>query len=86
MSKPFQSGIVKWFSEHKGYGFIAREGAPDLFVHASDVRGPHEIGQPKLATGDQVSFLVIHNSKGDAAGEVRVNVRASDKTSHPRRD
>jgi CspA family cold shock protein len=64
-----ETGTVKWFSEQKGYGFIAREsGQRDIFVHHSAIVGD---GHTTLNEGDRVEFIVTQGQKGPAAGEVR---------------
>jgi len=54
-------GIVKWFNEAKGYGFIAREGGPDVFVHLSAIRAK---GYKSLKEGDEVEFEIEEGPKG----------------------
>ena len=60
-------GIVKWFSEKKGYGFIEQEDGKDLFVHHSAIDMP---GFKTLAEGDRVSFEVEETERGPAAKNV----------------
>jgi CspA family cold shock protein len=61
-------GIVKWFNEAKGFGFIEREdGAKDCFVHHSAIQGS---GFKTLAEGDRVEFDVVEGRKGPAAENV----------------
>lgn len=61
------TGVVKWFNTQKGYGFIAREGGPDVFVHYSAVVGT---GFRNLEEGDKVEFSIIEGPKGLQASEV----------------
>ena len=62
-----ESGTVKWFNGEKGYGFIAREGAEDVFVHYSAIQGE---GYKNLEEGQQVEFFVEQGSKGPQAANV----------------
>ena len=61
------NGIVKWFSETKGYGFIEQEDGPDVFVHHS---GINSAGFRTLNEGDQVTFDIEEGRKGPAAVNV----------------
>ena len=61
-------GTVKWFNAQKGFGFIAREGGPDVFVHHTAIVGT---GFKTLNEGDRVEYVVTQGQKGPAAGEVR---------------
>jgi len=54
-------GTVKWFNASKGYGFISREGADDVFVHHSAIQGE---GFKTLDEGQQVEFSVEQGPKG----------------------
>jgi CspA family cold shock protein len=60
-------GIVKWFSDQKGYGFIEQEGDKDVFVHHSAIAGS---GFKTLAEGDRVTFDVEQGDKGLTAKNV----------------
>lgn len=62
-----QIGTVKWFNNAKGYGFIAREGDTDVFVHFNAIAGD---GYRSLAEGDQVEFEVEQGPKGAQATKV----------------
>ncbi|MCH8497217.1 MAG: cold-shock protein [Marinobacter sp.] len=61
------TGTVKFFNETKGFGFITREGGPDVFVHFSAIQGN---GFKTLAEGQQVEFTVTQGQKGPQAENV----------------
>ncbi|MHB8771187.1 MAG: cold-shock protein [Syntrophales bacterium] len=61
-------GTVKWFNEQKGFGFIAKDGGGDLFVHYSAIQAG---GFKTLAEGQRVSFDVAQGQKGPAAENVK---------------
>jgi CspA family cold shock protein len=64
------TGIVKWFNDDKGYGFITPDdGGKDLFVHHSGVAGD---GFKSLAEGAKVEFEASEGQKGPQATDVRV--------------
>jgi CspA family cold shock protein len=63
------TGVVKWFNEQKGYGFIQRDGGKDIFVHHSALQGK---GSRTLAEGQKVTFEVEQTPKGEAAAQVSV--------------
>lgn len=67
MTDEVQEGVVKWFNSEKGYGFIAREGEKDIFVHYSDIAGK---GYRTLEEGQKVRFVVGDGRRGAAAKEV----------------
>jgi cold shock protein len=60
-------GTVKWFNESKGFGFLSREGGPDVFVHHSEIRAE---GFRTLNEGDRVRFEVVDSPKGPRAANV----------------
>ena len=62
-------GTVKWFNGDKGYGFIAVEGGPDVFVHVSAIAGG---GYRSLEEGQKVEFDITQGQKGPQADNVRV--------------
>ena len=61
-------GRVKWFNEHKGFGFIENDEGGDLFVHHSAIQGE---GFKTLSEGQRVSFDVTAGKKGPAAENVK---------------
>jgi CspA family cold shock protein len=60
-------GTVKWFNGSKGYGFIARESGPDVFVHYSAIQSD---GFRNLDEGQKVEFEVEQGAKGPQASNV----------------
>ena len=62
-------GIVKWYNERKGYGFIEQDEGPDVFVHHS---GINATGFKSLNEGDRVSFDIEEGQKGPRAVNVTV--------------
>ncbi len=65
------NGIVKWFNERKGYGFIEQDEGPDVFVHHS---GINATGFKSLNEGDRVSFDIEEGQKGPRAVNVTVSL------------
>lgn len=63
------TGTIKWFNATKGYGFIEREGGPDVFVHFSGIRGA---GYRSLEEGQKVEFEITEGPKGPQAQDVVV--------------
>lgn len=63
-----ERGTVKWFNDAKGFGFITREGAPDVFVHHTAIAME---GFRSLSEGEVVEFEVVQGPKGLQAANVR---------------
>jgi CspA family cold shock protein len=61
-------GIIKWFNNSKGFGFIGREDGPDVFVHYSAIVGD---GYRTLREGDVVEFEIVQGTKGPQAAMVQ---------------
>lgn len=64
---PRTNGRVKWFHDVKGYGFIERDGGPDVFVHYSAIQSD---GFRTLKPNDQVEFDVAEGPRGLQASKV----------------
>jgi cold shock protein len=62
-----EQGVVKWYNEEKGYGFITRERGADVFVHHASIIAE---GFKTLSEGDHVSFDVVEGPKGLQAKNV----------------
>ncbi len=62
-------GVVKWFNDKKGFGFIRKEDGSDVFVHYSGIGGD---GFKTLSEGDNVEFEVENGEKGPRAVSVKV--------------
>jgi CspA family cold shock protein len=66
-----ETGVVKWFDEGKGFGFIAPEqGGKDLFAHFKEIRSGE--GFRSLTEGQRVEFEVTQGQKGPQASNIRV--------------
>lgn len=63
-----EQGIVKWFNDSKGFGFIQRSSGEDIFVHFRAIQGD---GYRSLKDGENVEFTVVEGQKGLQAEEVR---------------
>jgi len=63
------AGIVKWFNDAKGFGFITPDdGGKDLFAHFSEIQAG---GFKSLAEGQRVEFDVKQGAKGPMAAQIR---------------
>ncbi len=62
-----KTGVVKWFNNEKGFGFISVEGEDDVFVHFSAINGE---GYKSLEEGQKVEFEVVDGAKGPQAANV----------------
>ena len=63
------NGVVKWFDEKKGFGFIEQESGPDVFVHHSNI---NMTGFKSLKEGERVTFEIEQGKKGLTAVNVKV--------------
>ena len=61
------TGVVRWFNNAKGYGFLGRDGGPDVFCHYSSIQTD---GYRSLKEGEAVEFDVIEGDKGPQADQV----------------
>ncbi len=60
-------GVVRWFNNAKGFGFLGHDDGPDVFVHYSSIQ--HE-GYKSLKEGEQVAFEIIEGTQGPQADQV----------------
>ena len=63
-----EQGVVKWFNDTKGFGFIQRAGGDDVFVHFRAIQCD---GHRSLRDGQRVEFSVVQGQKGFQAEEVQ---------------
>ena len=63
-----EQGVVKWFNDTKGFGFIQRAGGDDVFVHFRAIQGD---GHRSLRDGQRVEFSVVQGQKGFQAEDVQ---------------
>lgn len=70
-----ESGVVKWFHNEKGYGFIQRDSGGDVFVHYSSILG---VGYRSLTEGQRVEFEIEEGEKGPQAQNVHILDSISD--------
>lgn len=63
------TGTVKWFNGSKGYGFLAQEDGPDVFVHYTAIKAE---GYRNLEEGQQVEFSIVEGPRGLQAEDVVV--------------
>lgn len=69
MSNDLVTGVVKWFNDEKGFGFILIEGEKDVFVHYKSINSE---GRKTLLEGQKVSFEITDGAKGPQAENVTV--------------
>lgn len=62
-----EQGVVKWFNDTKGFGFIQRNGGDDVFVHFRAIKAD---GHRTLRDGQRVEFTVAKGQKGFQAEDV----------------
>ena len=62
------NGIVKWFDEKKGYGFITYEENQEVFVHFTAIENE---GFKTLDPGDEVEFVIVEGARGMQAAHVK---------------
>jgi len=67
MSDELVTGVVKWFNDEKGFGFIEQEGGADVFVHFRAINGE---GRRSLKDGQSCTFNVVKGDKGLMAENV----------------
>ena len=62
------TGVVRWFNNAKGYGFLGREQGEDVFCHFSSIQSD---GYKSLKEGEAVSFNIVQGEKGPQADQVK---------------
>ena len=62
-------GIVKWFNDEKGFGFIVNESGEDVFLHHTDIQAE---GYRRARDGDPVAYVECSTGNGLKATEVEV--------------
>lgn len=67
MSDELVTGVVKWFNDEKGFGFLQQENGPDVFVHFRAINGT---GRRSLQDGQKVTFSISQGEKGLQANNV----------------
>lgn len=77
-----ETGLVKWFNNAKGWGFISRNDGTDVFVHYSQIKGD---GYRTLRQGDEVEFQLRTGPRGQFAEEVHAvaGAEAAAEQPHP---
>ena len=63
------NGIVKWFNNEKGFGFISVEGGDDVFAHFSAIQTD---GYKSLEEGQRVSFNIVKGARGPQAENITI--------------
>lgn len=66
-----ETGVVKWFNDTKGFGFISRSNNQDVFVHYTSISSNMN-DRKTLAEGQKVEFKVTQGKKGLQAEEVKI--------------
>ena len=64
-----KQGIVKWFNNEKGFGFISVEGGDDVFVHFSAIQ---KDGFKSLEEGQAVNFEIVEGARGPQAANITI--------------
>jgi CspA family cold shock protein len=65
-----QVGVVKWYDKAQGYGYIAREGKDDLYLHYSSILCDER--DCSISEGESVTFTVVQGSRGLQAQDVMI--------------
>lgn len=68
---PTEDGEVKWFNRSKGYGFIIRPNAEEIFVHQRSILSDDNRARPALRDGQKVRYVVVDGERGAQAEHVQ---------------
>ena len=63
------TGVVKWFNDSKGFGFLTTDSGKDIFAHYSAIQGQ---GFKTLPEGARVSFEILETERGSQAANIQI--------------
>jgi CspA family cold shock protein len=72
---PQFSGVVRWFNNAKGYGFVGHDGGPDVFVHYSAIQSE---GYKTLKEGEAVDYDIVQGERGKPQADSVIRHKTND--------